>query len=302
MGKGSREILMKASPHILFWQKGMQGLASPLNRSFYEGSGISPSGSEDGGGWVRAGQSGRDEAVIRVCGNCSTAFDVALWLEERGLFSDWDSVLAESQSAGVGQYGRHWISPLGNLHLVWKLPGFFSEVKGLPLMLGAALTEVLRQKGVPLLLKWPNDLILEERKVGGMLIRSRPDCVLAGMGINLVSAPSDREIRKNSTIAATSLNEKGFFFHPLDLWVDIMGDVRVFLSKSIEKISDYGLMTGSTHWLWRKGQAVMVFSSGGLTEGLSFPAVLIGPAGDGGLRLLSEKGEIIFYSGSIGPA
>ncbi|MCW7754489.1 hypothetical protein OOT00_10880 [Desulfobotulus sp. H1] len=287
------------SPSVMLWRKGLPGLAAPLRPVFYEKTGFMPCGSEDAGGWVRAGKSGAHGAVIRVCGDCGSAFDVALWLEERGLLSDWDSVLAESQSSGVGQYGRQWVSPAGNLYLVWKLPAVFSAAKGLlPIMLGAGLAEIFRWRGVPLMIKWPNDLVLENRKVGGMLIRSRGDCVLAGMGVNFVSAPSRLAIRESSPIDATSLNQGGYIFDPLEFWASSAEYARKIIRKNIENGSIYDLMIDSTQWLWRRGQAVMVYPSGGEI----FPAILAGIAGDGGLRLVTEKGEQILYSGSIGPA
>lgn len=103
-------------------------------------------------------------------------------------------LVAESQRAGRGRRGRAWCSPLAAhlyLSLAWSLPLPLSRLGGLPLVLGAALVDALRDFGYPEVgLKWPNDLFARGRKLGGILLDVRgeaagPVHLVLGVGINV---------------------------------------------------------------------------------------------------------------------
>ena len=101
------------------------------------------------------------------------------------------AVLAEYQIGGRGRRGRSWVSPYGKniyLSLGWRFDDGASRLEGLSLAVGVA---VCRALGAPqgLALKWPNDLLFEERKLAGILIEMQGDpngsCqVIVGVGIN----------------------------------------------------------------------------------------------------------------------
>ena len=102
--------------------------------------------------------------------------------------------LAEHQTAGRGRRGRRWISPFGhNLYLSigCYLQGPLEAFGGLSLLVGMRAVDVLRELGLSDVgLKWPNDLILDRGKLGGILIefKSQEDHgvgVVVGIGINL---------------------------------------------------------------------------------------------------------------------
>jgi BirA family transcriptional regulator, biotin operon repressor / biotin---[acetyl-CoA-carboxylase] ligase len=102
-------------------------------------------------------------------------------------------VLAEHQSAGRGRRGRAWISPFGvNLYfsLSWRYQVGPAALGGLSLALGVALAECLLRHAPTVMLKWPNDLWVEGRKLGGVLVDVSGDAqgpcgVVAGIGINV---------------------------------------------------------------------------------------------------------------------
>lgn len=108
--------------------------------------------------------------------------------------------LAEHQSAGRGRRGRRWHSPFGrNLYLSLRqeLTHWPARLGALPLVIGVALAEYFDSLGVPLQLKWPNDLYLEGRKLGGLLIEQGgeahgPCRLVVGLGINHSMAPDTR--------------------------------------------------------------------------------------------------------------
>lgn len=238
--------------------------------------------------------------IIRVCGECDSAFHVASYLSENNLLAEWDSVIVASQREGVGQYGRKWFSPEGNLYLVWRLPADFPGKEQvfnlLPLLLGAAFVDFFDQAELGVDIKWPNDLVMNDRKIGGMLIKSQPGLVLAGIGINIVHAPDASLLREGASLEPGILAENGFVGSPHDFWRKLFQFVFPFMAQAFvpEWVPD--LLDVLDEVLWRKGQEVRVYPS----QGESFSATLLGLAKDGGLRLATEKGEEILYSGSIG--
>jgi BirA family transcriptional regulator, biotin operon repressor / biotin---[acetyl-CoA-carboxylase] ligase len=105
-------------------------------------------------------------------------------------------VVAARQTRGRGRLDRTWASPEGGLYLSLLLPSVNAPESLLPLALGAHLaTELERSYGVPLSLKWPNDLLSvagdgPPRKVAGILIDRvvGPDgraVPVAGIGVNV---------------------------------------------------------------------------------------------------------------------
>lgn len=104
------------------------------------------------------------------------------------------AVLAHAQTAGRGRAGRHWASPDGGLYLsVLLRPGMPLERWGLlPLACGAAVAATLREGGFDAVVKWPNDVLLGERKVAGVLVETRlgdERFAVVGIGVNVGRAP-----------------------------------------------------------------------------------------------------------------
>ncbi len=102
-------------------------------------------------------------------------------------------LLAERQSAGRGRRGRSWESPLGAgvyLSLLWRCDGGLAAMAGLSIAAGAAVQDALRRLGVPrTALKWPNDIVADGRKLGGILVEvagewSGPGYAVIGVGVN----------------------------------------------------------------------------------------------------------------------
>jgi BirA family transcriptional regulator, biotin operon repressor / biotin---[acetyl-CoA-carboxylase] ligase len=103
-------------------------------------------------------------------------------------------VLAERQTAGRGRRGRAWVSPFAeNLYysLVLRVEGGMRQLEGLSLVVGLALLQAIREMGVEGVgLKWPNDLLVDGRKIAGILLELSGDpadvChVVIGIGVNV---------------------------------------------------------------------------------------------------------------------
>jgi BirA family biotin operon repressor/biotin-[acetyl-CoA-carboxylase] ligase len=131
------------------------------------------------------------------------------------------------QDAGRGRHGREWVSANGNFYgsTLVQLRKDDPAAPMLSLVAGLALIEALdvAVPGQPLMLKWPNDLMLSGRKLAGILLERAGDRVVLGFGVNLASAPQlpDRQ--------AASLNGEiqpeafapllaGSFSRMLSLW------------------------------------------------------------------------------------
>ena len=103
------------------------------------------------------------------------------------------------QDAGRGRQGRSWLSSEGNFYgstLVHLCPND-PPAQTLSLVAGLALVEAIdvAVSDQPLMLKWPNDVMLAGKKLGGILLERSGDRIAVGFGVNLSSAPelADRE-------------------------------------------------------------------------------------------------------------
>lgn len=101
-------------------------------------------------------------------------------------------IIAEEQLAGYGQFGRKWISPKGvNLYATFyfHLPAKSENIEELAIFMGKILKTVLEQQGVSPTMKWPNDLLLNGKKVAGVLCETvfHPDHIeiILGFGLNV---------------------------------------------------------------------------------------------------------------------
>lgn len=113
---------------------------------------------------------------------------------------------AETQTGGRGRLGRGWVSPPGNLYastIVRLRPGD-PQPASLALVAAVALDEVLRGWGAEPWIKWPNDLMLGDAKIAGILLERSGDAVIAGIGVNLAYHPDDLG-RPVTSLAAAGL-------------------------------------------------------------------------------------------------
>ncbi|WGH77665.1 biotin--[acetyl-CoA-carboxylase] ligase [Jannaschia ovalis] len=121
-------------------------------------------------------------------------------------------ILAHRQTAARGRRGRAWDCPIGNFaaSLVWR-PGDGPAAMALRSFVAAlALRDALRGLGVTgLSLKWPNDVLLRERKLAGILLESpAPGLLILGIGVNLVHAPDPATLEARA-VPPVSLPEVG---------------------------------------------------------------------------------------------
>lgn len=134
---------------------------------------------------VRAALPGRD---IRWHASIGSTMHEAAELAAAGAESG-TVIGAEEQTAGQGRFGRRWHSESGAglyFTVILRFPFTVADTPLVTLALGLAVREaILDTTGVACDLRWPNDLLVADRKVAGILTHMEAGAVVAGIGINV---------------------------------------------------------------------------------------------------------------------
>ncbi len=220
-----------------------------------------------------------------------------------------DVLLAEVQSAGRGRRGRSWMATPGGalcLSVGWTFGQMPRDMGSLGLVVGVCALRALRehlpqslQARVPLQLKWPNDLLCESRKVGGILIDMRaeaggPSFVVIGMGLNVALDESAR-----TRIGATGTDAcdlKSLGVSPLDR-NQVVASLIQCLIRGLTVFEQEGLKPFRDEWQRAdalRGRAVNVTTVQDTTRGTARGIDL-----DGALLVETPKGLLRFVSGDV---
>lgn len=236
--------------------------------------------------------------VIFIAGASSSAMALAWHFSAMDCLPEWGSVICMRQWQGKGQLGRNWVSPQGNLYSALRLPQASPDFSGMmSLVTGYAVIKALQELAVPSKLKWPNDIMLGDKKAGGILIQNRPGTSVAGMGLNLVSAPPPEMLRAAHAAEATCLKDMGYPAAPLSLWERLVDRGRVFMDDMLgaDPASAIERIEAQMAFL---GREVRVDDHTGRPV---YRATLMGLSQDGGLMLRADNKTETIRSGSIAP-
>ena len=115
-------------------------------------------------------------------------------------------VIAERQSAGRGRLGRTWDAPARSsltFSVLLRPAAVAAANRGwIPLLAGLAVADVLRRVAeVDAHLKWPNDVLVGERKVAGILAEMSNDAVVVGIGVNVSVRPEELPVPTATSLA-----------------------------------------------------------------------------------------------------
>lgn len=207
-------------------------------------------------------------------------------------------VLAERQSAGRGRRGRQWVSPFAeNLYysLVLRVEGGMRQLEGLSLVVGLAVMRALQSFGVKGAgLKWPNDLLVGDQKLAGILLELVGDpadvChVVLGIGINVNMQVNDQVDQQWTSMR----REVGVAIDRNQL----VARLNLQLQHELARHRRYGFAAFQEEWeqahLWQ-GRKVSLIAGSSQTDG-----VVLGVDGQGGLRLEVEGVEKSFSGGEL---
>lgn len=198
-------------------------------------------------------------------------------------------LVTDEQTAGKGRQGRRWISTPDyslTFSLLWIFPDG-GALSGLSLAVGVAIARGLEDLGIEgIALKWPNDIWLSGRKLGGVLIEvlfseSRA-AVVIGIGLNLRRNPAWDEI-VDQPLAAIADARKPI---PRE---QVLGAVLLRLQEKLDAFAAGGFAAVRAEWDARNALAdqwVRVESQAGEQVGLC-----IGSAANGALEIQDEQGQ-----------
>ncbi|MHC8385164.1 bifunctional biotin--[acetyl-CoA-carboxylase] ligase/biotin operon repressor BirA [Pseudomonas sp. LB3P14] len=207
-------------------------------------------------------------------------------------------VLAERQTAGRGRRGRKWVSPFAeNIYysLVLRIEGGMRQLEGLSLVVGLAVMQALRKLGVSGAgLKWPNDVLVGQKKIAGILLELVGDpadvChVVLGVGINVNMQITDEVDQQWTSMRL----ESGKVFDRNHL----VGELGAMLQEYLCRHQVDGFSAIQAEWeqnhLWQ-GRAVSLIAGVNQIDG-----EVLGIDSQGALRLKVGGVEKVFSGGEL---
>jgi len=134
--------------------------------------------------------------------------------------TDKTVIVANSQTSGHGRYGRKWISHSGNLYasFIYKIKRYDPKIS---YSIAVAVAETLIYFGVKPKIKWPNDILIDGKKVSGILIEYDKNFVIIGIGIDVNHAPKllEYQTAKMNDFVKVSMQELlSMLIKKIDLW------------------------------------------------------------------------------------
>ena len=206
---------------------------------------------------------------------------------------DLSLVIADEQTAGRGRLDRKWLTPRGTaLAFSLILRPTAEEKPYLTRMVGLAalaIADALRTRGLVAQIKWPNDVLLNGRKVAGILVESvwtgeEVDCLVIGIGVNVLhgAVPATELLQ----FPATSLEEA---LGPAIERDRVLHDILAGIVALRRHISTDSFIASWEKALAFRGEQVQVEEG----SGISIVGKLLGLESDGSLRLSSEDGKSI---------
>lgn len=214
----------------------------------------------------------------------------------------FDACLAEFQSAGRGRRGRRWVAPFASglcLSMSWSYRDAPATLGALSLAAGVATLRALKRLGVDgLSLKWPNDLMRGDAKLGGILIDLRgeaagPATVVVGIGINVRLPRAARAALAVEGVEAVDLASMGAAPGRNALAAILISE----LHQALVEFGARGMAAFADEWQAADslaGRAVRVLHGGQQIEGLAR-----GVDADGALLLESGGARRRIVSGEV---
>lgn len=212
-------------------------------------------------------------------------------------------VVAEHQRSGRGRRGKKWVSPFGDniyLSLAWVFESGIAALEGLSLACGVAVLRTLRKQGFKgVSLKWPNDILIEGAKLGGILVEvggdvAGPCHAVIGIGMNtrmrqLAGNQIDQAYSDLTSLKGEAVGRNALLAGLVNELVDVMVDFQ-----------RCGFAGFREEWMaadYYQGKPVEIHSGDRVTEG-----VPVGVDLAGNLLLETASGQVKVIGGEMLPS
>ena len=214
-------------------------------------------------------------------------------------------VFAELQRAGRGRRGRTWLAPFGSglaFSVAWTFAETPADLPALGLAVGVSVVEALQQLGfVEVRVKWPNDIVWRNRKLGGLLLQVRSEVgggasIVAGLGLNIaLPAAARAALEVPAMLPATDLCEVSPGHVPERNALAAV--LAAAMLAALAEFDDSGFATFAPRWAGLDalaGARVQVCHGAESIEGRA-----LGVEADGALRVAVADRVARFYSGDV---
>jgi len=198
-------------------------------------------------------------------------------------------VIAESQRAGRGRDGRPWESPRGKglyMSAVLRPPLPLIDVPPMTLAIGIGICDAVRATGAHATLKWPNDLLVDGKKLAGVLVEAQSqgpklEAVVIGIGINIIGPVPEQ-------VADTAIALEQAADSQIDREAFIAA-VLAHVERWIDRYVAMGLEEIIPAWTDRMALGIAARAT---VDGNSVLGVVWGLDDDGALLLRDDEGTI----------
>jgi BirA family biotin operon repressor/biotin-[acetyl-CoA-carboxylase] ligase len=208
----------------------------------------------------------RRDAPVHYFPDIGSTNDVALQLARDGAPAG-TLVCTDFQTAGRGRRGAAWTAPAGTSVLASLLlrPATTLPPAHLAILTGVGAANGLRKLDISAQIKWPNDLMVKNRKVGGILVETVEGAVVVGFGINCAippeAFPEELRARAGSLDALTD--------RPI-VREDVLLSVAHDLADALARVEAGGIIKVLLEWNamnWLRRRQVRVTGPLGVVEG-----------------------------------
>ncbi|MGA9467951.1 MAG: biotin--[acetyl-CoA-carboxylase] ligase [Exiguobacterium marinum] len=240
---------------------------------------------------------GRFGQVVHAFDQVDTTQRIAHELAQQHV-TEGTLVISEEQTSGRGQLGRNWHNPkhvniAASVILRPELP--IRDASKLTLMAASAFARALNNRNIDVTIKWPNDLLMNGKKIGGILTEmqtegDRIQAVILGFGINVNGEEIPTELAHRATSLYLETETK---YHRSEILADLLTELEIEYDQFLES----GFAPICTNWMRHAAylnETVTIHASRttrtGVMRGIS----------DEGALLLEEEGKIeSIYSAEI---
>lgn len=232
----------------------------------------------------------RHRFALEALGECSSTSSLLLERARQGAPAGL-TLVADRQTAGRGRRGRQWwSSPEAGLtfSVLWRFAGAISGLAGLSLAVGLAVARALERSGAQGVgLKWPNDLLLGDGKLGGILVElesvAGTTLAVIGIGLNLQLPPlGEEEFLHRPAALAQALS-------PLPDRHRLLAQVLIELAAVLDRFAEGGFSVLRGEWqalhAWQD-RRVRLLNGGSLDR----QGICLGADVDGALLLRTPVG------------